>query len=355
MQCWVIKMYGLKCSLWPPLRSTIALCAILGVLSCASYKESATTPVPEVSANKVKCQTECPSDTKYSGDPPLEPRLPSGYVKIAPESFETSTKIFAQTAIVFSGVLKEVRFTYDPCAGPRTHYIFEEATTLIGTPIRGELTLKSFGGPTPNGRWMAWSEGQGLALHSRYIVFLRNTDWTYSPILGDLAYRIERVAGREVLVNSTGRAVVGWGGTGPILSAVVVSGAVGDRLHGYRDANSRAKTDRPSYLSSPVTGQFKPASEALIPNAQRPEEPQSLPGTPTAAEIQRSGMFDRPSLSTDTLGNERTLSADQFVALIVQAAKRDHIDVGGRLTLEPYWKCWSVTSTLRPRPLGRAP
>ena len=348
-------MYRLKCSLLTLLRSTIALCAILGVLCCASHREYAANRAPEVSANKMKCQTECPLDTKYSADPPPEPRIPSGYVKIAPESFEKSTKIFAQTATVFSGVLKEVRFTYDPCAGPRTHYIFEEATTVIGTPVRGELTLKSFGGPTPNGRWMDWSEGQKFALHSRYIVFLRNTDWTYSPILGDLAYRIERVAGREVLLSSTGRAVVGWGETGPILSAVVVSGAVGDRLHGYRDANSRPKADRPSYLSSPVTGQFKPASEALIPNAQRPEEPQSLPGTPTAAEIQRSGMFDRPSLSTDTLGSERTLSADQFVALIGQAAKRDHVDVGGRLTLEPYWKCWSVTSTMRRRPIGSAP
>jgi hypothetical protein len=41
----------------------------------------------------------------------------------------------------------------------------------------------------------------------QYVVFLRNTAWNVSPIVGSLALRVETVDGTEVLVNSDGQAV----------------------------------------------------------------------------------------------------------------------------------------------------
>jgi hypothetical protein len=44
-------------------------------------------------------------------------------------------------------------------------------------------------------------------LGKEYIVFLRNTAWNVSPVVGDYALRLEKVDDAEVLVNSDGQPV----------------------------------------------------------------------------------------------------------------------------------------------------
>jgi hypothetical protein len=46
-----------------------------------------------------------------------------------------------------------------------------------------------------------------FVLGKRYVVFLRNTDWNLSPIVGDLALRVEKTATGELVVNSDGQPV----------------------------------------------------------------------------------------------------------------------------------------------------
>jgi hypothetical protein len=158
---------------------------------------------------------EGPPGDRTTQEPAQEPVVPAGYQKIAPAPVDTSRQILAQTSTIFRGSLKDVQFTYDGCSGPRTDYVFSNSSPLLGekVEVEAQVNLRVLGGPTPRGTWLAVSELPQLALDSQYVVFLRNTDWTFSPIVGNLAFRVETIAGREVLVNPDGRAVT----TAPML------------------------------------------------------------------------------------------------------------------------------------------
>lgn len=288
-----------------------------------------------------------PDDVATNEPPRPEPVVPTGYKKIAPGAVDSSEQMLAQTATIFRGVLKDVQFTYDDCAGARTNYVFSDSTSLVGTQVQAQVTLKVFGGPTPYDTWIAVSEVPQLALDSEYIVFLRNTDWTFSPIVGDLVFRREMIDGREVLVDPTGHAVTGWGDNGPLLSGGSVSEPVGHQLRGYRGSEA---SQQPTHSSSAETN----------PNLEvRPADgnpPSPAPGrvggsavirAPSLTDARRAGLFARPALSATAITKESVISAEALVAGVRVAADRARINIGGRLTLDPYWRCWSSTPTVK--------
>ncbi|HZT36952.1 MAG TPA: hypothetical protein VFA28_03575 [Bryobacteraceae bacterium] len=278
----------------------------------------------------------------------LEPTVPAGYRKIAPAPAETSAQILAQTAAVFRGTIRDVRFTYDDCGGPRTNYIFSDASSLLGSPVTREVSLSVLGGPTPHGTWVRVSEIPSLALNSEYVVFLRNTDWTYSPIVAQLAFRREVAGGRELLVDPSGRVVTGWGENGPVLSAARVSDAVGRQARGYRAAEAREAPPGPSSAEENPNGAVQGGEGNAPPPPPAPPERTGgspLASAPSREDIARAGLFARPGLSVDAVANEQTASVGSLVAAVTAAAERDRIHIGGRITLVPYWKCWSITPT----------
>ena len=278
-----------------------------------------------------------------SGDPLPEPVVPPGYQKIAPQAVDDATGMLSQTATIFSGSLKDIRFTFENCAGPRTNYVFSDASSLAGSPVQSEVTLKVLGGPTPSGKWVAVSELPQLALDSRYVVFLRNTDWTFSPVVSDLVFRVESVAGREILVHPTGRAVTGWDESGPVLSAGTVSDAVGRRVRGYKRADTPAPGDRPD---SATTNPLPQMGRGNPPPPGRPPD-STLDSAPSLADVRKAGLFERPPLVESAIANEQTLGAEAFVSAVRSAAERSRVQIGGRLALDPNWRCWSSTPTAR--------
>jgi hypothetical protein len=46
------------------------------------------------------------------------------------------------------------------------------------------------------------------------------------------------------------------------------------------------------------------------------------------------------------IAHEQTVSVDTFIAAIRETAAREQLRIGGRLTLDPNWKCWSSTRTV---------
>ena len=74
-----------------------------------------------------------------------------------------------------------------------------------------------------------------------------------------------------------------------------------------------------------------------------------LTRAPTIAEIRTAGLFARPQLIQGAISNEPPVSIQSFVTNARDAAAKAHIDIGGRLTLDPKWKCWSSTPTSRVR------
>jgi hypothetical protein len=254
--------------------------------------------------------------------------------------------MLAQTAAVFRGSLKTVQFTYDGCAGPRTNYVFSDSSSLLGTAVDSTVTLKVLGGPTPAGRWVGVSELPKLALDSEYVVFLRNTDWTFSPIVGNLVFRMETIAGREVLVHPDGHAVTGWGSDGPELSAAAVSDVVGSKRHGYKASGAQTE-DQPTSGSPNANGAptSRDNNAAAIGMPRTQDSP--LARAPSSEQIRTAGLFARPALVASSIANEPTVSLDSLVTGVRTAADRAQVNIGGRLTLEPHWKCWSSTPTAR--------
>jgi hypothetical protein len=289
------------------------------------------------------CHSKPPGEQITAGPPLPEPVIPAGYQKIPPASVEDSAQMLAQTATIFRGSLKSVQFTYDDCGGPRTDYVFSDSSSLIGTPVSATVTLAVLGGPTPGGKWVGVSELPTLALDSEYVAFLRNTDWTFSPIVGNLVFRVEKIAGREVLVDPDGHAVTGWGADGPLLSVAPVSEAVGAKLHGYKSTDAPAKDDQPTTAASDPKGELRAADNATPTPART--QGSLLVRAPSLDEIRKAGMFARPALIASAVGNEPTVSIDSFIAATRGAADRAQVIIGGRLTLDPSWKCWSSTPT----------
>jgi hypothetical protein len=276
-----------------------------------------------------------------------EPIVPIDYQKIAPAPIDSSEQMLAQTATIFQGVLKDVQFTYDDCAGPRTNYVFSDSTTLAGVQVQPQVTLRVLGGPTPFGTWVRVSELPQLALDSQHVVFLRNTDWTFSPIVGNLVFRGEMIDGREVLIDPTGHAVTGWGDDGPLRSANSVSEAVGRQSRGYRDSKAAAPTPHSTSAEPDPNLDVTPAQGNAPDPAVSRTAGSAVAHAPSSAEIRKAGLFARPTPSAAAISNERTVSAESLMTAVRAAADRARVNIGGRLTLDPHWKCWSSTPTTK--------
>lgn len=114
-----------------------------------------------------------------------------------------------QTAAVVEGTATSIAYSYDETNGPRTNVTLSNLHTHLGsvpgTP--SSIVLRSYGGPVPDGTSYQASELARFALSGRYLVFLANHDWRWSPVLGGLAFRIETVRGKEILVDTDGLGV----------------------------------------------------------------------------------------------------------------------------------------------------
>lgn len=111
-----------------------------------------------------------------------------------------------QTAAVLEGVVTDIQYDYTEEEGPWTRVILSDVQAHFGSapPL---VEIRHFGGPLPNGSLMIASEIPAFVKGYRYVVFLRNTAWNVSPVVGNLALRVETVDETEVLVNSDGQAV----------------------------------------------------------------------------------------------------------------------------------------------------
>ncbi|MSQ47067.1 MAG: hypothetical protein EXR78_01570 [Deltaproteobacteria bacterium] len=119
----------------------------------------------------------------------------------------------SQIATIVEGVVTDIRYDYSEAEGPWTRVILSKVKAHLGTALP-QLELRHFGGRLPNGRMMVASELPSFVKGARYFVFLRNTAWNVSPVVGDLALRVEQVGAAEVLVNSDGLAVTKIGPKG---------------------------------------------------------------------------------------------------------------------------------------------
>lgn len=112
----------------------------------------------------------------------------------------------SQTAAIVEGFVRDIQYEYSEEDGPWTRVILSNVRAIAGEASE-TVEIRHFGGPLPNGALMVAAELPVFILGKEYIVFLRNTEWNVSPVVGDLALRVEKVDDAEVVVNSDGQPV----------------------------------------------------------------------------------------------------------------------------------------------------
>ena len=263
---------------------------------------------------------------------------------IAPRTFTTMKDLVPQIQSVIQGVVEDVHFDYDDCAGPRTIIRLTGVETLLGGPHEQKIELRTFGGPLPNGSFMAASELPRYVLGARYLLVLRNTDWRFSPVIGDLAFRQELIAGKQVLVNTDGFGVTGVDDAGIHTGTVQLTLPVGQRVIGIKVT----REEQSEYLAPP------PAQAGRAEACERKAcgDTQKNAGVLRAREaLIASGRFARPSV-TEGVGPEAVKDAipvRELVALIDRWATARAVRIGGYYAETPRIGCWGRTTTERPR------
>jgi hypothetical protein len=119
----------------------------------------------------------------------------------------------AQTAAVVEGSVADIQYDYTDEDGPWTTVMLSDVRAHFGESAPF-VEIRHFGGPLPNGKMLVAAELPVFELKKRYVVFLRNTAWNLSPVVGDLAFSVESVGGAEALLNSDGQPVTEVGAAG---------------------------------------------------------------------------------------------------------------------------------------------
>ncbi len=119
----------------------------------------------------------------------------------------------AGVASIIEADVIAARYTYDESLGPRTEVTIENIVAHAGN-APSEKVFSQTGGPLPNGLYMGIAELPVLHPGSRYILFLAATPWFYTPVWAGLAFRVEPIGDRRIVLGLHGRPVLSFDSTG---------------------------------------------------------------------------------------------------------------------------------------------
>jgi hypothetical protein len=123
---------------------------------------------------------------------------------------ETPFDALANTAAIVEGSVKDVTYTMDEKAGPRTVAMLTDVRADFGNYDSSSLALATLGGPVSEKKELFIPELPRLTEDTRYLVFLTNGDWFYTPLVEDYVFRLETgPRGTEILIAPSGQAVMG--------------------------------------------------------------------------------------------------------------------------------------------------
>ena len=233
-------------------------------------------------------------------------------------------------AIVLADV-RDISTSYDRCVGPRTVLHLGNVRSLLGSPHTDTMQLRVFGGPLPNGRYVQASESPRYVGGRRYLLFLFNTDWRFSPVIGDLAFRVENIAGREVLVSPNGQGVTG-------VSTLAVETQTPTLMlpAGLPGVGSVVMSPTPM-------AQFVPCGVNADGTPRCPPIPvDSLPPRET---FQAAKPWTPQPTAEDVA---RTITLNELVSKIDSVAKALGVTPGGYFAGSPRLECWDAIPTRKP-------
>lgn len=146
----------------------------------------------------------------------------------SPVAVTNTLSALAQTAAIVEGTVTQVRSEYAADTGPWTNVTLSDLVVHRGEVRSGAqpstLVLTQRGGERPDGRVLKVSHVPQFVAGARYVVFLRNTSWNLSPVLNEVALRVETAEdGRTLLVGPDQGAVIDLNPTGLRFSAPLYS------------------------------------------------------------------------------------------------------------------------------------
>jgi hypothetical protein len=191
---------------------------------------------------------------------------------------QTPLDALAGTAAVVEGTVKGFSYTFDEKAGPRTVATLADVRTDFGSYRDSVLDIATLGGPINEKQGLFIPELPRLTEETRYLVFLNNIDWFFSPVVDSYLFRIETSPrGTEVLIAPSGHAVTGITADGieytedPVVDTHLDFAAPNARLRLLDNAadllaGAMSKDDfltavRDLQRSVPVQGEFTPAPD----------------------------------------------------------------------------------------------
>jgi hypothetical protein len=242
-----------------------------------------------------------------------------------------------QIQAIVQGDVEDITFDSQECEGPRTVIHLSAVSTLLGDPHDSKMTLRVFGGPLPNGSFVSASELPRYVLGAHYILVLRNTDWRFSPVIGDLAFRAETIAGKQVLVDTDGHGVTGISDSGVDTATPQLTEPVG--------LNRKASLPRGLPAPESTGGTTTPCRGRECP-------PVTDGGEGARAEaIRASGRFAHPQLlaSTNAAAVASAIDAGQFVKQMGDWVNSHATHIGGYYAVAPKIGCWDQTPVSRAR------
>lgn len=258
---------------------------------------------------------------------------------VAPESFDRIESLLKQTSAIVRGKVTGISYSYDDCIGPRTVVSLSRVETLAGASVGDNISLITFGGKLPNGKFVTASELPRYVDGASYVLFLFNRDWRFSPVIGDLAFREEAIGGRKVLVDSDGFGVSGIGKLGIERNTARLT----------EPALNRFGSQRASIVMDAMT---EPLSVTPCRAGARCE-PSTTDGDAAAGEVLPQGrpiaVTARPAILQGIGPTEvsAAITVEELVAGVGRAADKSGQRLGGRAQLKPRLGCMRVTPTAR--------
>ncbi|MBC7789612.1 MAG: hypothetical protein H7Z74_06680 [Anaerolineae bacterium] len=245
---------------------------------------------------------------------------------VRPRALNDLSSVVSQLNAIVQADVRDISTAFDRCEGPRTVLHLRNVRSLLGHPHAGDMELRVFGGPLPDGRYARASESPRYVAGRRYLLFLFNTDWRFSPVIADLAFRLEPVARREVLVSPDGHGVTG-------VSALAVETQtrmlfLPQGLPGVGSVRV-ARTPETQFVPCGMNSDGSPRCPRLPVDSQPPRE------TFVAADP----FIPRPPSAEDVIN---TIDSKELVRKIDSAATAIGVKPGGYFASRSRLECWDV-------------
>jgi hypothetical protein len=242
---------------------------------------------------------------------------------------------------IVQGDVEDISFDNQECEGPRTIVHLNNVTTLAGSSVPSSMVLRTFGGLASDGTYVRTSESPRYVLGARYVLFLRNTDWRFSPVIGDLAFRREVIASKEVLVNTDGHAVTGVTENGIVVASPQLTEPVGLITKSMRPPDNAFAPPPKERGTVTQYGSNTADTQRYIP------EPPDQDRAAWEQAMKESGEFSRPAIvagvSEESVAT--AVTAPQLVQQMIDRSAVLGVKFGGYLALAPRIGCWDTTIT----------